>query len=121
VVARVLALAIYLAALVAAVLLFNANAENGTVAWAFWLAASALLGLGVGRWETAFLPLIAIPIAIPFDYADEYLGSDSPLVWWFAIFVGVQSALLVALGTALRRWYDRRRGQRTSQSMAAGQ
>jgi hypothetical protein len=62
---------VYLAALVAGILMFNANAENNWVVVGIWSAASVVLGWSLARWSAAFLPFVAIPIAVPFGYADD--------------------------------------------------
>jgi hypothetical protein len=48
--------------------------------------------------------VLAIPFSVPFGYADEYLGSDAPQVWWFGVMAAVISAVLVLLTV----WIERR-------------
>ena len=106
--AQLLLVLVYCGVLVGVVLLFNADAQNAATVFLAWLVASAILGFSLGRWAAAFLPLVAVPIAVPFDYADDYLGSDSPLVWWFVLAVGAIMVLVVLAATASRRLYARR-------------
>jgi hypothetical protein len=99
----------YVVATVAAVLLFNANAENNWVAGTIWGVASVALGWGLRNPAVALLPLLSIPFALLFGYADRYLGSDAPQVWWFALVFGTGSALLIAFSAAAARLFEGRR------------
>jgi hypothetical protein len=101
-----LVIALYVGAMAAAVLLFNANAENDWLALGLWAAASVALGLGVPRWSVLLLPLLSLPLAIPLDYADEHLGSDAPLVLWFAIGGGLLSVVLTLAAVGARKLFD---------------
>lgn len=106
---QLLLVGLYVAALIAGVLLFNADAENNWTAFAIWAVASVMVGWGLARWSAALLPSLSIPIAVPFGYADEYLGSDAPYVWWFAVVAGVAAAALILAATGARKLYNRRR------------
>jgi hypothetical protein len=97
----------YLGVMVGAVLLLNANAENGTLAMAIWSGASVMLGWITHDARFALLPLVAVPVALPFGYADEWLGSDSPLVWLSVAVIGVIQVALVLAAFAARLLYER--------------
>ena len=72
-----------------------------------WSASSLALGLTTRSGLAVLLPLIAIPIALPFGYADQWLGSDAPLVWWFAFVGGVLQVAIVLVAIAGRALYHR--------------
>jgi hypothetical protein len=105
---RIALLLIYMAATVAAVVLANANTENSGVAIAIWWVASVVLGWGSRAPALALLAFLAIPMAIPFGYVNNYLGSDAPWVPLFAAAGGAVSALLIALSAFGARIYVRR-------------
>jgi hypothetical protein len=67
-------------------------------------AGSLAVGWAVGRAIVAAFAVLAIPFSVPFGYADEYLGSDAPQVWWF----GVMAALISAVLVLLTVWIERR-------------
>lgn len=70
--------ALYLAALLLGLALFNADAENKWMAFGIWGLASLLLGfLGGPLVGGPAAVLVGIPMALPFGYADQYLGSDA--------------------------------------------
>ena len=94
---------LYLAALAGSVVVFNADAENAWAALALAAAGSVAVGLAVGRMVVAALALLTIPFSVPFGYADEYLGSDGPQVWWFGVQVALVSAALVLLTVWVKR------------------
>jgi hypothetical protein len=70
------AIAAYLGTMVLSVALFDADAENNWLAFAIWAIASLVLGWALARWKMALLPLLALPIALPFGHANRWLGSD---------------------------------------------
>lgn len=96
---------VYLAALLVGLLLFNVDAENNWVALGIWCIVSAVVGWSLARWSTAILPFASLPMALPFGYADEYLGSDAPYVWWFALVASVIAAGVVLTTTGARKLY----------------
>jgi hypothetical protein len=98
----------YIAVMVGAVVLVNADAENNWLAFSIWSAASLVLGWTAREVWLALLPVVAVPIALPFGYADQWLGSDAPLVWLFAAFSGVIQVVLVLAALGARVLYERR-------------
>jgi hypothetical protein len=94
---------LYLAALAGSVLVFNADAENAWPALGLAGGASIVLGWATERPSLAVLALLAVPFSIPFGYADDYLGSDAPYVWWFGVFVALVSALAILGATWVKR------------------
>lgn len=108
------AVAIYVAVMVGGIVAVNDNAENGTAAFLVWSAASLLLGWLVRHPIVILLPLLAVPIAVPFGYADKWLGSDAPLVWIGMAFEAPVQAVVVALGLGGRLLYERLQRRWTS-------
>lgn len=105
---RAALLSIYLLALVAAILLVDAGESSG-VAIALWWIASVALGWRTKAPLLGLLALLAIPLAIPFGYADEYTGSEAPWVPLFAIVAGAISGLLVVLSSIVASIMGQRR------------
>lgn len=95
---RVAVVGIYVAFLLGMIVALNADAENGDTTLLVWTAASFALGWLVRQPWVAMLPLLAIPIAAPFGYADEWLGSDAPLLYLGMAFQAPVQAVVVALG-----------------------
>jgi hypothetical protein len=104
---KALAIAVWLGITICALVLANADAENGIEVWSLSVAAAVFVGLAWGRWPAIFLPLVAIPLAIPFGYSDQHLGSDAPAVVWFAILAAVPLAAIIGASVLVRRAYDR--------------
>lgn len=103
---------IYAAAGFTYVLLVNNDAGNESVAAVIWLAASLVAGFAVGRLRVGrlplpILPLVAVLFAVPFGYADVYLGSDSPLVWPATGVIAALTILGLLLGVGGRRFVGR--------------
>ena len=107
---------LYLAVMVVAFVIFNGNADNSELAFAIVAISSLLLGALVPRWSMAVVPFLAIPIAIPFGYADRFLGSDAPYVWWFAVITAAISALLILAVNAVRKGYERRQKPQSTET-----
>lgn len=108
---RIAAITIYVAVMVGGIVAVNDNAENGMAAFLVWSAASLLMGWVVRNPIAIGLPLLAVPIAVPFGYADKWLGSDAPLISIGMAFEAPVQALLVALGIGGRLLYERFRRQ----------
>jgi hypothetical protein len=100
---------LYLAALAGGALVFNADAEDAWPALGLVGSASIALGWSTERPSLAGLALLAVPFSIPFGYADEYLGSDAPQVWWFGAYAAIVSALLIVATIWTKRVIRRRR------------
>ena len=102
---------IYVAVMLGAITLIdNGMGAGGSLVWA---TGSLCVGW-VTRWPwLALLPFLAIPIAAPFGYPDEWVGR-TPLPLWFALLwnVPIQSAILLA-GLWGRRLYEQFRAART--------
>jgi len=111
---RVAAIAIYVAVMVGNIVAINDNAENWTAIFPVWSAASLLMGWVVRNPIAIGLPLLAVPIALPFGYAEKWLGSDAPLVSIGMAFEAPVQMVLVAVGFGGRLLYERfqRRGRR---------
>jgi len=80
-----------------------------------WLIASLCLGWVTRSPWFALVPLIAVPIAVPFGYPDEWSQSwgHDPLPLWFGILVAVPVlAALVLAGVGGRRLFERSRAAR---------
>jgi hypothetical protein len=77
---RAAAVAIYVAVIVGGIVAVNENAENGRTAFVAWAVASLLIGWIARHPLAILLPLLAIPIAVPFGSANEWLGSDAPSI-----------------------------------------
>lgn len=85
---------IYVAILIGVVVMFNAGISEALFAWT---AASFCLGW-IARYSwSALLPLLAIPIAVPFGYPDRWTGGD-PLVLWAELLLAapIQAAVVFA-------------------------
>lgn len=93
---RIGLLFIYAAATVVAIVLVNAGDSN-LLAIVVWWSASVLLGW---RWRMPWLgsiALLAVPISVPFGYAEDYHGGVAGWVPFFAIVGGLMSGSLIAL------------------------
>lgn len=100
---------VYVLALAAGLAIFNENAEHQGEALAVWLVASAAFGFAIARpWAFLFPVLIGVPLALPFGYAEDHLGSDAPLVWFFAALASLLAMVVVLAATAARLRWDRR-------------
>jgi hypothetical protein len=111
---RVAAVGIYLAVVVGVVVAWNANAETAGTAFSgtaflIWSAASFALGLIVGRPWAMLTPLLAIPIALPFGYAEEWVGSDAPLISLAMVFEASIQVVVVGFGLGGRVLFERAR------------
>jgi hypothetical protein len=115
---RVVIVGIYLAVLVGVVVAVNADGENGDAAFLVWSVASLALGAAVRHPLVAILPLLAIPLAVPFGGSEEWVGSDRPLVVLGMVFQAPVQVLLVVAGLVGRALFERgrrRRGSGTNQ------
>jgi hypothetical protein len=103
----------YIAVMVGVTVAVNDNAENGMTALLFWSASSLLLGWIARHPMAILLPLLAIPIAVPFGSAEKWLGSDAPSVVVGMLFQAPAQVVLVVLGFGGRLGYERiqRRGR----------
>lgn len=111
---QVAVIGIYVAIVVVVVVAWNANADSAGTAFSgtaflVWSAASLALGWIVRHPLAVLLPLIAIPIAVPFGYAEEWLGSDAPLVSIAMAFEAPIQVVVAGLGFGGRLLYERSR------------
>lgn len=106
---RIVCLVVYFAATAVVVLLFNADQANYEAAMALWGLASILLGLGTGRPLWAPFAFLAVPFAMPFGVANEYLGSDAPSVAIIVFIWAVGSAALITISALARMTIEARR------------
>jgi hypothetical protein len=97
--------------------LFNAGFADAQF---IWLAASFLLGWTTRNLWVALLPLLAVPIAAPFGYADVYIQGDPMPIWGDVVFWAPVHALMVLVACGGRGLYERRRASRTSRSAQIG-
>jgi hypothetical protein len=90
--------------MVGVVVMFNAGISKALFIWA---AASFCVGwISRWRWSTP-LPLLAIPIAVPFGYPDKWTGGD-PLVLWAEVLLAVPiQVAIVFAGFYGRRLFER--------------
>jgi hypothetical protein len=71
--------------------------------------AQLLAGLAVHRWWAVLLPVVVVIVSIPAGYPPITVDNAEPLPIWFGLAVAAPVAiLLVALGVAARKIYDRR-------------
>jgi hypothetical protein len=100
---RLLLLAlVYVAAMVAALAIVNENADNTEPALVIWGAATVVCGWFARNVLFALLALLAIPISLPFGYAEEWVGSDAPLVLYAGFFYGLFSGIAIVLLVVIR-------------------
>jgi len=111
---RVAAVAIYVAVMVGCIAAVNDNTENGWEAFLAWSAASLLLGWVVRHPLAIVLPLLAIPIAVPFGTAEKWAGSDAPSLLAAMLFWAPLQMVLVALAFGAGLRYERHRSVASS-------
>jgi hypothetical protein len=104
----------YLAGVVAAVILLNANSGDTELALVIWAVASVLLGWGTGQLGFALLALLAIPFAVPFGNPDHYQFSEPLPIWWAAMFYAPFSACLIFASALIKNVVDARRHRQAS-------
>jgi hypothetical protein len=93
---------VYVAAMLVAFAIFNENGENEGVPVAIWGAATVVCGWFARSAFFAALAALAIPLSIPFGVSEQYLGSDAPIVLFFAVFYGFFSAVAILLLVVMR-------------------
>ncbi len=97
---RFAATLVYLLVLVIGLALCNSNAEHFGVGLAIWVVASFVYGLLIrNRWAFLVPILAGVPMGIPFGYAETYLGSDAPLIWFYAAIFSLAAMIAVLAGT----------------------
>jgi hypothetical protein len=101
--------ALYLGVVVGVMVLFNAGFAEAQF---LWLAASFVLGWVTRNPWLTLLPLLAVPIAAPFGYADTYVQGDPMPIWAEVAFWAPVHALTVLVACGGRGLYERRRGSR---------
>jgi len=97
----------YVVVMLGILALFNADAENNFLALAVWSAASLVIGWVMRDAWAVVLSLLALPMAVPFGYADQWLGSDAPYVWWLAMSTGAIQVIVVFAAVLGRLLYER--------------
>jgi hypothetical protein len=95
---RVAIVGIYVAILVGMVVAVNADAAHGDVVLLVWSVASLLLGWTSRRPLVIVLPLLAIPLSVPFGTSEEWIGSDAPLILFGTVIWSPLQMVLVGLG-----------------------
>jgi len=65
-----------------------------------------VVGFRAGRWSTALLPFLAIPVAIPAGYPNGVGGEPFP-VWADFVLLAPCGSILVLVGLATRRFVHR--------------
>ncbi len=112
---RIALVVAYLAAMIVAIVLFNANTRNQTVAMGIWGLASVALGLRTRTTWLGLVAFVAIPLAVPFGSSNQSAGGDVTPVWSFALVGGILAAIAVALSAfsarAIERWRARSTGR----------
>jgi hypothetical protein len=105
--ARIALVVAYLVSMLLAVIALD---SGGGEHWqsTVWLGMALLLGAGSGDFRFVPLPLVAIPIAIPFGLPADAGDPAFPL-WIAMMYYAPFSAGLVALGVLARQFVDRRR------------
>jgi hypothetical protein len=99
--------ALYLGVVAGVMVLFNTGFAEAQF---IWLAASFVLGWTTRNPWLALLPLLAVPIAAPFGYADTYVQGDPMPIWAAVAFWAPVHALMVLVACGGRGLYERRRG-----------
>lgn len=105
--------ALYLGVVAGVMALFNAGFADAQF---MWLAASFILGWSTGNRWLALLPFLAVPIAMPFGYANTSMQGDPMTIWAEVAFWAPVHALIVLVGSWTRGVYDRRRASAASGS-----
>ena len=81
----------------------NQDAENSEPAVVIWGAATVVCGWFARTALFALLAALAIPLSLSFGYAEEWLGSDAPLVLYFGFFYGIFSGVAIVM-LVIARW-----------------
>lgn len=98
-------------AVVTVALLALADAGNGAVI-AIWLVAPFCIGWIARSPWMALLPFLAVPIAVPFGYPQEWSSGHDPLpLWSGALLAAPIQAATVIVGVGCRSLYERLRGK----------
>jgi hypothetical protein len=107
---------LYIAAALAFVLVVNADQRNGFAPTLALAVAAVALGWasgargGAALVTSALIPLVLVPLALPFGDVNKYTGGDDlHPVAVIAVAPIVGSVLLVLMAGATRRLYERRR------------
>lgn len=101
---RTIAVSAYTVVILIVVALLNAGIDAGVLLWS---AASLCLGWLTRSPWLAFLPFLAGPIAVPFDYPEEWVGSDPLPLWFVVLWIALLQAVLAIIGLSVRRFYER--------------
>lgn len=110
---RAIAAVLYLAAVLGVIALADADSGAGLPVW---VAVSFCLGWVTRSPWSALLPLLAVPLAVPFGYPEEWTsyGGHDPLPLWFgALAAAPWSAAIVLAGVGGRHLYEHFRASRT--------
>lgn len=111
---RIVLVVTYLAGTAAAVILLNANSGDSGWGIGIWAVASVSVGWGTGQLSFAFLPLLAIPFAVPFGYPDHYQYSEPMPIWWSVMFGALISTCLIFASALIKNVFEDRRQRQTS-------
>lgn len=108
--AQIARIALVVAYLVSTMLAIVALDSGGGAHWqsTVWLGMAVLLGAGIGDFRIVALPLVAIPIAIPFGLPADAGDPAFPL-WIAMIYYAPFAAGLAVLGVLARKFVDGRR------------
>jgi hypothetical protein len=107
---RIALVVAYLVSTVLAVIALD-DGDGGNWQGTVWLGMAVLLGAGIRDLRLALLPLVAIPIAIPFGIPADAGDPAFPL-WVGMLYLAAISAFLVAVGVLVGQFVDRRRRRR---------
>jgi hypothetical protein len=101
---RIALVVTYLIGMVVAVVLMDADGDG---LWGpIWIGVSVLLGAATGDFRFAYLPLLAIPIAIPLGLPADRSGDPVFPTWVGVVFFVPFLCALIMISAFLRRRVD---------------
>jgi hypothetical protein len=100
---RVIAIGAYIASLMAAFAILNADYTDWVPALALVIVGGLILGRVTDFWTSAALVPLAPVLALPFGYAEEYLGSDAPQIWFAGLILTPILMAAIIAGVGLRK------------------
>jgi hypothetical protein len=100
---RLAAVAAYLACLVVAFAILNADYSDWQGAFGAAVIGGVILGMGNDFWTSAALTVLAPAVAEPFGYPEKYLGSDAPELWFVGMMLIPFLLVAILIGVGLRK------------------